>query len=73
MSRRQSHGAKQTICSAVHGIEQMISTTTMQAVEQFKAQQGDYLLEAEGIRKEFPGVVALTMCSSACARARSTR
>lgn len=37
----------------------MISTTTMQAVEQFKAQQGDYLLEAEGIRKEFPGVVAL--------------
>ncbi|MDH7785611.1 inositol transport system ATP-binding protein [Ochrobactrum sp. 19YEA23] len=37
----------------------MISTTTMQAVEQFKAQQGDYLLEVEGIRKEFPGVVAL--------------
>lgn len=37
----------------------MISTTTLQAVERYKARKGEYLLEVEGIRKEFPGVVAL--------------
>nr|WP_272849123.1 sugar ABC transporter ATP-binding protein [Paracoccus alcaliphilus] len=31
----------------------------MAAIDRFKARQGDTLLEIEGIRKEFPGVVAL--------------
>lgn len=37
----------------------MISTTTLQAIEDFKSKARPYLLEIEGIRKEFPGVVAL--------------
>jgi inositol transport system ATP-binding protein len=37
----------------------MISTTTLKAVERFKASMGPYLLEIEGARKEFPGVLAL--------------
>lgn len=37
----------------------MISTTTLEAIERFKQAAGPYLLEIEGVRKEFPGVVAL--------------
>ena len=37
----------------------MISDTTLKAVDRYKAQRGDTLLEISGIRKEFPGVVAL--------------
>lgn len=38
---------------------QMISTSTLQAIETYKSKTGPYLLEIEGARKEFPGVVAL--------------
>lgn len=38
---------------------QMISTSTLQAIETYKSKIGPYLLEIEGARKEFPGVVAL--------------
>ncbi|CAN7694847.1 sugar ABC transporter ATP-binding protein [Rhizobium sp. LjRoot30] len=37
----------------------MISTATLDAIEKFKANQGEYILEIEGARKEFPGVLAL--------------
>ena len=37
----------------------MISERSMAAIDRFKARQGDTILEIEGIRKEFPGVVAL--------------
>lgn len=37
----------------------MVSETTLKAVERVNEQAGDTLLEIEGIRKEFPGVVAL--------------
>lgn len=37
----------------------MVSTRTLQAIERVRQKAGDYALEIEGIRKEFPGVVAL--------------
>ncbi len=37
----------------------MISEATSRAIERVKEKSGDTLLEIEGIRKEFPGVVAL--------------
>ncbi|MBO9456929.1 sugar ABC transporter ATP-binding protein [Paracoccus sp. R12_1] len=37
----------------------MISEHTKEAIERVKSQVGDRLLEIDGIRKEFPGVVAL--------------
>ncbi|MDO5611922.1 MAG: sugar ABC transporter ATP-binding protein [Paracoccus sp. (in: a-proteobacteria)] len=37
----------------------MVSTNTLEAIERFKEKSLPYILEIEGIRKEFPGVVAL--------------
>ncbi|WP_420344581.1 sugar ABC transporter ATP-binding protein [Paenirhodobacter sp.] len=37
----------------------MVSTRTLQAIERVRQKAGPYVLEIEGIRKEFPGVVAL--------------
>ncbi|MCX8997010.1 sugar ABC transporter ATP-binding protein [Rhizobiaceae bacterium BDR2-2] len=37
----------------------MVSATTLQAIERYKEKNRPYLLEIEGVRKEFPGVVAL--------------
>lgn len=37
----------------------MVSTRTMQAIERVRQKSGGYVLEIDGIRKEFPGVVAL--------------
>lgn len=37
----------------------MLSTKTLEAVDRFKQKSQPYILEIEGIRKEFPGVVAL--------------
>ncbi|WP_449044322.1 sugar ABC transporter ATP-binding protein [Paracoccus versutus] len=37
----------------------MVSKTTLEAIERYKEKSLPYILEIEGIRKEFPGVVAL--------------
>ncbi|MTE01890.1 ATP-binding cassette domain-containing protein [Paracoccus sp. YIM 132242] len=37
----------------------MVSTNTLEAVQRYKQKSLPYILEIEGIRKEFPGVVAL--------------
>jgi len=39
--------------------EAMVSTQVKQAIDRIKDRSGGYVLEIEGIRKEFPGVVAL--------------
>jgi len=49
----------------------MISTTTLEAIERFKQAAGPYLLEIEGVRKEFP--LRLMTCSFACGRVPSMR
>ncbi|MGN7869080.1 sugar ABC transporter ATP-binding protein [Paracoccus sp. 22332] len=37
----------------------MVSTNTLEAIDRYKQKSLPYILEIEGIRKEFPGVVAL--------------